>query len=178
MRYDTKARRGQADTATDALARGLGWFSIALGLVELTAPRALTRALGMRGKERLVQAYGAREIATGVALLAAKDPTPYVWGRVGGDALDIATLATGLEGKNPKKDNVWLALAAVGGVTAVDFYCAQALSRESRQPLPPPRDYANRRGFPRPPEEMRGAASDFVLPMDFRNEPEALRYQH
>src|SRR4051812_49131148 len=117
MRYETErtGRRGHPDSATDALARGLGVFSIALGLVELLAARSLTRALGMQGNETLVQAYGAREIATGIGILASKDPTPWIWGRVGGDALDIATLVTGLDEDNPNRGNVGLALAAVAG---------------------------------------------------------------
>ena len=52
---------------------------------------------------------------------------------------------TGYEGDNPKKDNVTLALAAVAGVTALDVYCGQALSRESPVPLPPMRDYSDER---------------------------------
>ena len=36
----------------DALARGLGWFSIALGVAEITAPHRLARTLGMDGHER------------------------------------------------------------------------------------------------------------------------------
>jgi hypothetical protein len=67
-----------------------------------------------------------------------------------------------------------LALAAVAGATAVDVYCAQALSRESPIPLPPMRDYSDRSGLPRPPQAMRGAARDFEVPRDFR-QPEALR---
>jgi hypothetical protein len=38
-----------ADTA-HSMARGLGWFSIGLGVAEVLAPRALTRCLGMGGK--------------------------------------------------------------------------------------------------------------------------------
>jgi hypothetical protein len=30
-----------------SMARGLGWFSIGLGLAEVLAPRSLTRGLGM-----------------------------------------------------------------------------------------------------------------------------------
>ena len=175
MRYQTDpSRRGQPDSATDTLARGLGVFSIALGLVEIFAARSLTRALGMEGNETLVQAYGAREIATGIGILAADDPTPWIWGRVAGDALDVATLVTGLGEDNPNRENVGLALAAVAGATALDVYCAQALSSESPQPLPPARDYSRRSGFSRPPQDMRGAARDFQAPPDFRT-PEALR---
>jgi hypothetical protein len=176
MRYEGEGsrRRGHPDSQTDALARGLGVFSIALGLYELLAARSLTRALGMRGNETLVRAYGVREIATGIGILAAKDPTPWIWGRVAGDGLDLATLCTGLEGFNPKKDNVTVALAAVAGVTALDVYCATTLSGQDTAPRPPLRDYSNRSGLPRPPQQMRGAAKDVRIPRDFRA-PEALR---
>jgi len=176
MRYETERtrRRGHADTATDTLARGLGLFSIALGVAEVVAPRALARALGMKGQEGLIAGYGVREIATGIGILASKDPTPWIWGRVAGDGLDLATLATALEGKNPKKGNVGIAMAAVAGVTALDVYCAQTLSRESPHPLPPLQDYSDRSGFPRGIEQSRGAASDFEVPRDFRA-PEAMR---
>ncbi|HEX6010571.1 MAG TPA: hypothetical protein VFY87_01955 [Geminicoccaceae bacterium] len=51
MRYGTErtGRRGHPDSATDALARGLGWFSVALGVAEVAAPGRLARALGMEG---------------------------------------------------------------------------------------------------------------------------------
>jgi hypothetical protein len=176
MRYETERtrRRGHPDSTTDALARGLGVFSIALGLVEVLAPRSLTRALGMQGNEALVRAYGVREIATGIGILSSKDPTPWIWGRVAGDGLDIATLVMGLEGDNRKRENVALALAAVAGVTALDVYCGQTLSGESPHPLPAMRDYSDRSGFPRPAQAMRGAARDFEVPRDFRI-PEAMR---
>ncbi len=176
MRYYSEGarRRGQADSTTDALARGLGWFSIGLGLAEVIAPRALARALGMEGTETVIRAYGMREIATGVGILASDDPTPWIWGRVAGDGHDIATLVMGLEGDNRKRENVALALAAVAGVTALDVYCGQTLSGESPHPLPAMRDYSDRSGFPRPAQAMRGAARDFEVPRDFRT-PEAMR---
>ena len=155
------------------LARGLGWFSIGLGLAELLAPRRLTEFLGMEGQEGLFQAYGLREIATGIGVLSADDPAPWVWGRVGGDALDLATLAIGLDEDNPKRGNVGFAIGAVAGVTVLDVLCTQMLRTEDR-PVPPMRDYSRRSGLPRPPEQMRGAASDFEVPRDFRA-PEALQ---
>jgi hypothetical protein len=128
----------------------------------------------MQGHEQLVFAYGVREIMTGIGILASRDPTPWIWGRVGGDALDIATLNAALSEDNPKRGNVMIAMASVLGATAADVYCAQKLSRESPRPLPPLRDYSGRSGLPRPPEEMRGAARDFETPDDMRT-PEALR---
>ncbi|WP_200840954.1 hypothetical protein [Geminicoccus flavidas] len=161
------------------LAQGLGWFSIGLGLAELLAPRQLSRALGMEDRSGLIQAYGVREIATGIGILASRDPTPWVWARVGGDALDLATLAPAVP-DNPQKGNVLLAMMAVAGVTALDLICAQQLStarqqahREERlRNLP---DYSNRSGMPRGVEQMRGVARhDFEMPRDMQT-PEALR---
>ena len=168
--------RGNGGSSIDpyALAQGLGWFSIALGVTEVVAPRALTRALGMQGSEGLVQTYGVREIATGIGILASEQPAPWLWGRVGGDALDIATLAAGFSDDNPKKHNVGMALLSVLGVTALDIVCAQQLSSDHPQQRQPVRDYSDRSGLPRPPQQMRGAARDFKIPRDFQT-PEALR---
>jgi hypothetical protein len=160
-----------------SMARGLGWFSIGLGVAEVLAPRALTRCLGMGGNEQLVRAYGLREIATGIGILSSDKAAAWIWGRVGGDALDMATLATGLQPDNPKKDNVEMALAAVAGVAALDVVCGVSLARHAG---PKPRrrltaiDYGRRSGFPKPAEQMRGAARDFEVPRDMRT-PEALR---
>ena len=63
------AQHGSAET----MASGLGWFGIALGLAEVAAPRTLARSLGMIGSERLMSAYGLREVATGIGILCARD---------------------------------------------------------------------------------------------------------
>jgi hypothetical protein len=142
-------------------ARGLGWFSIGLGLAELVAPRCLARAIGLRGKETLVAGYGMREIATGIGILASKDPAPWIWGRVAGDALDLGTLATGVDDRNPRKDGLAIAFVAVAGVAILDLVTAQALTaRKSRAPAAPVRDYSDRSGFPGGLEQARGAARE------------------
>ena len=120
--------RGETrENGVGALARCLGWFSIALGGAELLAPRMLGRALGMEDKAGILQAYGLREIATGVGILASPDPIPWIWGRVAGDVLDVATLMPGLGGHNPRRETVGAAIAMVAAVTLVDVYCAQRL---------------------------------------------------
>jgi hypothetical protein len=168
MAYQLNSR---SNSSAIALARGLGWFSIGLGLTEMLTPRMLTDQLGMEGKEPLLRFYGAREMAAGIGILMSDNPSPWIWARVAGDALDLATLASGLDAQNPRKGNVAIALAAVAGVTALDCITAQALTGTSR-PAP---DYSDRRGMPRPPEEMRGVArKDFTPPRDMRT-PEALR---
>ena len=111
----------RANGSAMALARGLGWFSIGLGLAEMLTPSMLTEQMGMEGKESLLRFYGAREMAAGIGILMSANPAPWIWGRVGGDALDLATLATGLDEHNPRKGNVAIALAAVAGVTALDW---------------------------------------------------------
>ena len=157
-----------------ALAQGLGWLSIGLGVAELAAPGNLARFLGMEERTELIRTYGAREILTGIGILSQNDPTPWIWGRVGGDALDLSTLAMGLGRDNPRRGNVGLAIGAVAGVMALDLICAQALGRAREWQALPIWDYSGRRGMPRPPEEMRGAARDFEVPRDMRI-PEALR---
>lgn len=112
------------------LARGLGWFSLGLGLWELEGSGSLARILGMTGREGTLRGYGLREIGAGAGCLSADKPGPWVWSRIAGDALDLATLA-GLLGKaNPKRANAWAALGAVAGVTALDIICARGLSRK------------------------------------------------
>lgn len=142
------------------LARGLGWFSLALGTVELLAPRRLGDALGMDQRPVLVQACGLRELAAGAGLLAAADQRPWIWGRIGGDLVDLAGLLPGLSSDNPKRGAATAAVGAVAAVTAVDIFCATLLEREraARWRDEPARDYSDRSGFPRPPAEMRGRA--------------------
>lgn len=157
-----------AHSGYERLAKGLGLFSIGLGLAELFGSRAICRALGLDRHETLVKAYGAREIATGIAILASHDPTPWIYGRVGGDAMDLATLATGFEGGSDKSGNLLLATATVAGVTIVDILCAKGLTSDKRLSKAGDYDYRDRTGFPRSPSAMRGAARDLDVPADFR----------
>ena len=140
-------RRGHGDPTGEKIARSLGWFSILLGISELACADALAHWLGMRGSEGLVRTYGVREITTGIGILASQDPTPWIWGRVVGDALDAGSLVAGLNDKNPHEDNVALALANILAVTALDVYCAHRLSAEER-PVLPAHDYSDRSGLP------------------------------
>ena len=75
--------------------RGLGWFSIGLGLVELLAPGRVTRTLGMQGSEGLVRAAGLRELGHGVLSLSTERRLG-LWSRVAGDALDVVMLMPAL----------------------------------------------------------------------------------
>lgn len=116
------------------LSRGLGWFSVALGTVELFGGRGLGRALGMEHRAPLFRLFGLREILVGVGILAKPSSPALLWARVGGDALDLAALATGLRAGNRRRTEVDIAMAAVAAVTALDILCGYRLQeRESRR---------------------------------------------
>ena len=141
-----------------APARALGWFSIALGLAELAAPRALGRAAGAPNLPGLTRAFGLREIGTGIGILTSKDPSPWLWGRVAGDALDVATVGAGLlTQRRPMRSLVTLAMLA--GVAYVDMQVAKAAPLDKKRRQHSGRDYSTRSGFPKPAAEMRGIAT-------------------
>jgi hypothetical protein len=155
---------------SDHVARGLGWFSVGLGLAELIAPGRLARVLGMEGREGLLRAYGARELAAGRMSLSVNKASG-AWSRVAGDVLDIGTLLVAYNSDNPKKRNVGIALAAVGAITLVDFVVAQTLTARKVRSGAEPRDFSNRSGFPQGVAAARGAAADFMKPDDMRAAP-------
>lgn len=145
---------------TEHLVRGLGWFSVAIGIAELVAPRRITRALGMEGQEGLVRAYGARELGA-ARLCLSVDTTVGAWSRVAGDVVDIVTLLTAFKDGNAKKRNVGTALLLVAGITLLDLLAAQALvARNSRRSAP--RSYGDRSGFPQGVSEAKGSASELA----------------
>ena len=84
------------------VARGLGWFSIGLGLAEIVAGREIGRTLGMEDRTWLIRAYGVREIASGIAIFSQDTPRAGVWSRVAGDVLDLATLVSAYSGGQPE----------------------------------------------------------------------------
>ena len=161
------------NTTAGKLAHQLGWFSIALGAIELMASRQVARTLGMRGQESVIRAYGVREIVKGVGILTSSNPTPWLWGRVAGDALDLGTLAYAYR-TSPKRGSLAVAMANVAGVTALDVLAAKQLGAVARRQQQPAVDYSNRSGFPRGVEASRGLAANADVPKDFRT-PAALQ---
>lgn len=119
----------------ERVARGLGWFSIGLGLAEIAAPRGLARMIGVDDDDdnrTTLFALGLREIASGVGVLARpRSPVP-MWARVGGDVMDLALLGRALRSDASQTGRVAAATAAVVGVTVLDALAAQQLHGESR----------------------------------------------
>lgn len=160
-------RRQSGRPINDVTASGLGWLSIGLGAAEVLMPRLMGRVTGMRGASALLFLYGVREIVTGIGLLKARDPTPWLWARVAGDALDLTTLAGYRRSHNKVRNS--LAMAAVAGVAAVDLTMAKAMSERAERRSRTWQDYGDRSGFAGSTQEMRGIARrDFELPRDMR----------
>lgn len=125
----SEGRSGLLNVSAEGLARGLGWFSIGLGLAELLAPRGIARISGVRGNTNFIRLMGLREIAHGIAIFSqGKRPATAVWSRVAGDALDLAALGSAFASRGSNKGRVAFATANVLAVTALDVICAQQLS--------------------------------------------------
>ena len=161
-----RARPGLPSTSTNRLAKGLGWFSIGLGLAELLAPRAIASISGVSNKHTgLIRLYGLREIGAGITIFAQKKPTEGVWSRVAGDAMDLTTLGIAATNPEAKLGRVAFATANVLAVTALDVMCAMQLSNDSNHGihakgtcivnLPPDEVYSFWRKFENLPRFMR-----------------------
>ena len=126
------SRESDGASGAEQLSRGLGWFSLALGATELAAPRMLARMIGVDpdgATPWILRAMGAREILAGLGVLAQpRRPVP-LWGRVAGDAIDLALLGVAAIVKRTSGPRLAGAIAAVGGVTALDVIASMQTQR-------------------------------------------------
>jgi uncharacterized membrane protein len=118
----------------DKIATGLGWFSIGLGLAEVMAPGTVASLAGIREDDETrtmlrSPLYGMRELAAGAGILSQANRSPWLWGRVAGDLMDLSSLAAAYRSDENDKTKLTVATAAVLGVTALDVLCAQRLSQ-------------------------------------------------
>jgi uncharacterized membrane protein len=130
---DRPGRGADSSGGFDArrVARALGWFSVALGAVELFAPRRFSRALGARGTPiagTLAALCGLREMAAGVGILTTRRPAGWMTSRVAGDVMDVALLVAALGSPRARRGRLLAAAAGVIPVMMLDAKCAQALS--------------------------------------------------
>lgn len=107
------------------LAKALGWVGVGLGAAELIAPGTVSKMIGGRKNNTLVRAMGARELGTGLALLTLPYTMPFLWARVGGDALDLSLLGEALTSPITKKGRLIATIAAVGGIAALDVIASR-----------------------------------------------------
>jgi uncharacterized membrane protein len=130
--FERRGRSGLDDP--ERVAKALGWFSIGLGLSQIASPRGLTRLIGMADTEqncRTMQLFGIREITSGLGILGKPRPAEWMWGRVAGDAMDLAALGKNFNAPGANRNRVAAATAAVLGVTLLDYLTSHELSRKS-----------------------------------------------
>ncbi len=115
-------------------ARGLGWASLGIGLLEVAAPKQVERLLGIDGRaeqQGLLRVLGVRELMHGLGLLTERKPSSTLatglWARVAGDALDTVLLA--LAARKTKHPARFAAVSAVVlGIGLLDAICAARAS--------------------------------------------------
>jgi uncharacterized membrane protein len=126
-------------TRGEGLAKGLGWFSIGLGLAEMASPQSVAQLVGIEDGARtraMIRGYGARELANGVAILSQPDAR-WLWARVAGDVVDLSSLAAALQRDNADGRKVALGLASVAGVMVADIVAARRLGSHAERSLGP-----------------------------------------
>jgi uncharacterized membrane protein len=137
-RRDPGALKPEADGST--LARGLGLFSLGLGITELAAPRALAQAIGVDPDGRtatVLRAFGMREILSGLGILVQPKRSLPLWARVAGDAIDLAFVAWAAKSKRTSTQRLAAACAAVAGVAALDVIASRRVARANPTVIDP-----------------------------------------
>jgi uncharacterized membrane protein len=125
----------------DALSKFLGWFSVGLGALEVVAPSVVARAIGVEPTplwNGVLRFFGVREIANGAGILANPTSKEWVGMRLGGDALDLATLGVALT-QSQQPSRTLAATALVLGVTVLDLVGTERLAERRKSPT---REYA------------------------------------
>ena len=122
---------GRRQFGPDRLAQGLAWFSIGLGLAELTAPRAVAGLAGIRNVRNpgAIRMFGLREIASGLGIIADRQPARWLWARVAGDVMDLAALGSAGREDHVDRRRLTAATLAVLGVAALDIVAAKSMSK-------------------------------------------------
>jgi len=130
--YEGPATTQQRAPVAEKLARGLGLFSIGLGLANLLRPGGVARFAGVadRTPERgLIAGVGLREIVPGVGLLMQAQPAGWVWSRVAGDAMDVSFVAYELfSGRAKDRARATRTLIGLAGIGALDAFVAWRLA--------------------------------------------------
>jgi uncharacterized membrane protein len=119
-----------------SLASFLGLFSLALGAVELLAPRRVSRAIGLdpsAGATAVMRGMGVRELASGAGILAHPESKEWVGTRVAGDVMDLAALGFALV-KSERPLRTLLASAVVLGIGALDVLATEQLAEARKSP--------------------------------------------
>ncbi len=163
-------------TNGEKLARGLGWFSLGLGLAQVLVPERVQRLAGICGDYTgTMRLMGLRELGHAFLILVAGKPREGVLSRVVGDAIDLGGLGTAMNSRCHDRERLTLATAQVAGVAALDLLAAAQLSRGGSGP-----QRRRRQGQPaRMHKSVPGGAFQVTKSVTINRSPEALyHYWH
>lgn len=125
--------REDADAQLGTVSKGLGLYSLGMGLAELAAPTMLAKAIGIEpdfSTRLTMRLFGARELAHGIGILAKPKQAIPMWSRVVGDAIDLTFLAWAFKSKRTHTQRLVGAMVAVLGVTVLDAVVGAKLQKE------------------------------------------------
>lgn len=111
------------------IARGLGWFSLGLGIPQVLMPGRVNKLAGLENtlfKRQVMRLMGVREITAGVGIFTSQPkPAEWLWARTAGDAVDLLLLQSAFRNPANRKGRLLFATANVLGVTAADVLQAR-----------------------------------------------------
>ena len=113
----------------------VGWFSLALGVPQLTRPDRLNHLIGVhddRVSRRWQRLVGARELAAAGGILGRSRPTGWLWGRVAGDLMDLTLVSRAWKRRSRDPGRLLLAGSALVGILVTDLRAAVELSADSQ----------------------------------------------
>lgn len=106
------------------LGRFLAVAGIGIGVAELVSPQAVRETVGLEASDDWIRGLGAREVASGIAILATGTTSPSLWSRVLGDLVDIGVLQW-LRNNDPVHNpKIRTAMTAVLSIAALDMIAA------------------------------------------------------
>ena len=124
------ARSAEYISMTDRrIARGLGWFSLGLGIPQVLMPGRVNKLAGLDNtlfRRQVMRMMGLREISAGVGIFSSQPkPAEWLWARTAGDVLDLVLLTSAFRNPANRKGRLMFATANVLGVTALDVLQAR-----------------------------------------------------
>jgi uncharacterized membrane protein len=146
----SKKKRADRDPHVERITRGLGWFSVGLGLAQIIAPRTVCRLVGLPPMATVTRLCGIRELACGIGIITQRNPSIWVKARVAGDAMDLAALAVALPFSPSRAGRLTATAAIAAGITALDVYCSGELADRRAAPM----HIATSITIDRPPEAL------------------------
>jgi hypothetical protein len=116
------------------LARFLGLFSFGLGTAQLVVPDRVNRIIGLQDNARnrgIQRAVGLQELSAAGGIFGMSPPTPFLWSRVGGDALHLTLLARALQGRRNDRAKLVRTIGSVAGIAVVDAVASGLYARSA-----------------------------------------------